>query len=147
MTEPVRSRPRRLTWTVAVLAVLVVVAFAVIGAALRGGPEGDAQFQLADQIAMTLLGVAIGGSVLLLARPRIEADERGIRVRNVLGYRFFPWEVVAAVRLDDGAPWASLDLQDDDTVGLLAVQTNDGETAVDVVVAMRRLLAASRGRP
>jgi Bacterial PH domain len=52
---------------------------------------------------------------------------------------------VAGVRLDDGSPWASLDLQDDDTVALLAVQANDGLYAVETVLELRRLLAISRG--
>lgn len=147
MTGPVRSRPRRLTRICWALAAFVVAVFALVGAGLRGGPPGDAQFQLADQVAMTLLGVVLGSAALLLTRPRVEADLNGIRVRNVLGFRHFPWEVVAAVRLDDGASWASLELQDDDTVALLAVQANDGDRAVDTVVGLRRLLAASRARP
>ena len=50
-----------------------------------------------------------------------------------------------SVRLDDGAPWASLELQDDETVQLLAVQSNDGDRAVEAVLALRALLRASRG--
>ena len=143
----VTARPRTLTRVCWALAVLVFVVFAVLGQALRGGPEGAAQFQLADQIAMTLLGLVLGGAALLLTRPRVLADAAGVRVRNVLGFTYLPWEVVAAVRFDDGASWASLDLQDDDTVALLALQSNDGEQAVDGVLALRRLLAASRERP
>jgi hypothetical protein len=93
---------------------------------------------------MTLLGVLVGGAALLLTRPRVEADATGVRVRNVLGWRHFPWQVVASVRMDEGASWASLELQDDDTVGLLAVQSNDGDAAVETVLALRRLLADSR---
>ena len=148
MTAPpvVTARPRRLTKVCWALAVVIFAVFAVLGQALRGGPEGAAQFQLPDQIAMTLLGVVVGGSALLLTRPRVVADAAGIRFRNVLGFTYLPWEVVAAVRLDDGAPWASLDLQDDDTVALLALQANDGEHTVDGVLALRRLLTSSRER-
>ena len=145
--QPVMARPRKLTRVCWALAVVLFAVFAVLGQALRGGPEGAAQFQLADQIAMTLLGLVVGGSALLLTRPRVVADERGIRFRNVLGFTYLPWEVVSAVRLDDGAPWASLDLQDDDTVALLALQSNDGEATVDAVLGLRRLMAASRDRP
>lgn len=146
MSEVV-ARPRRLTKVCWALAVFVVLVFAGLGWALRGGTPGEAQFQLADQIAMTLLGVLIAAAALLLTRPRVVADADGVRVRNVLGFRYFPWEVVAAVRFDEGASWASLDLQDDDTVGLLALQSNDGEAAVEGVLALRGLLAASRAQP
>ena len=140
-------RPRRLTRVCWATAVLVVVVFGVVATALRGGPEGDAQFQLADQIAMFVLGLLIAGGVLSFTRARVVADETGVRVRNVAGERHLPWQVIAAVRLDEGAPWASLDLQDDDTVALLAVQANDGDRAVDAVVTLRRLLRAAHGGP
>ncbi len=65
-------------------------------------------------------------------------------VRNGLGEKFLPWAVVVGVHLPEGAPWAQLELQDDETVALLAVQANDGEHAVDAVLALRRALAASR---
>ena len=50
-----------------------------------------------------------------------------------------------SVRLDDGAPWAVLELQDDETVQLLGVQANDGDLAIDAVLALRALLVQSRG--
>lgn len=146
MTSPVESRPRRLTWVCWGVAVVVVLVFAGLGAALRGSGEGTAQFRLGDQIALTLLGGLMAGAALLLTRPRVVADADGIRVRNVLGFTTLPWGVVARVRFDDGDSWASLDLHDDDSVALLAVQANDGDRAVETVLALRRLLAAARGQ-
>ena len=141
----VASRPVKLTRVCWGVVALVIVVFTVVAIALGGGPEGDAQFRLPDQIAMVLLGVLLSCGVLSLTRARVVADGVGVRVRNVVGERLFPWQVVRAVRLDDGASWASLDLQDDDTVALLGIQSNDGERAVDAVLALRRLLADSRG--
>ena len=141
------SRPVRLTRVCWGVVALVMVVFTVVAIALGGGPEGDAQFRLPDQIAMVLLGALLSCGVLALTRSRVVADEEGVRVRNVLNERHFPWQVVRAVRMDDGAPWASLDLQDDDTVALLGIQSNDGERAVDAVLTLRRLLADSRRPP
>jgi hypothetical protein len=144
MTPPVVSRPvrlRRVCWGVAAL---VMAVFTVVAVALGGGPEGAAQFRLADQIAMVVLGALVAMAVLALTRARVVADERGVQVRNVLSDRLFPWQVIREVRLDDGAPWASLELRDDDTVALLGVQANDGDLAVDAVLGLRALLAASR---
>ena len=137
-------RPRRLTQVCWGVAALMVVLFAVVAKALGGGPAGDAQFRLADQIAFFLLGVLIAGAVLLFTRARVDADEAGVLVRNPLSSKRIPWQVVRSVRLDDGSPWAVLHLQDDETVQLLAVQANDGDRAVDAVLALRRLLQASR---
>ena len=147
MTSPrvrVVARPRRLTRVCWGVAALVLVVSAVLAVALGQGPAGDAQFQVADQIAFFLLGVVIAGLVLMFTRARVEATVTGVRVRNPFSSKEVPWQVVRAVRLDDGAPWASLELHDDETVQLLAVQSNDGEHAIDTVLALRALLAASR---
>ena len=144
MSAPVVARPRRLTAVCWAVAALVVVVFGVLAVALGRGPEGDAQFRTADQIAFFLLGVIIAGVALLFTRARIVATAEGIHVRNPFGTKDVPWQVVRAVRLDDGSPWAVLELQDDETVQLLAVQANDGDSAVDVVLELRALLQASR---
>ena len=138
------ARPRRLTTVCWLVSALVVVVFGVLAVALGRGPEGDAQFRLADQIAFFLLGLLIAGLVLLFTRARVVGTAQGVHVRNPFGTKDVPWQVVRQVRLDDGAPWAVLDLHDDETVQMLAVQANDGDAAVDVVLELRRLLARSR---
>ena len=138
-------KPRKLLWVCRAAAVGLVVVFGVVAALLpsRQG-EGDAAFGLGDQIAFFCIGLLLAWAALQFTRVRVEADETGVRIRNYVGEKVLPWQVVAAVRMDDGAPWASLDLHDDDTVALLAVQANDGARAVEAVLELRRLLAASR---
>ncbi len=143
MTAPLVVRPVRLTRVCRAAAVLLVLVFTVVAVSLRQGGGADV-FGVADQVAMVVLGLLLAAVVLAFTRARVEADERGVRVRNVLGERTLPWQVVRGVRLDEGSPWASLDLHDDDTVALLAVQANDRERAVRAVIALRELLAASR---
>jgi hypothetical protein len=124
---------------------MLLLVFGVVAYLLpRGSAEGQ-QFALPDQIAFFCIGALLASAVLMFTRVRVVADERGVRVRNYVGEKDIPWQVVARVRLDDSSPWASLDLQDDDTVALLAVQANDGAMAVDAVLELRRLLTASRG--
>ncbi len=137
-------RPRRLTRVARGTAAFVAAFFVVLAVALLRAPQGEASFRLADSIAMVGLGLLLAGAVLLLTRARVEADAGGIRVRNLVSETVLPWGVVAAVRMDDSSPWASLDLQDDDTVALFAVQANDGERAVQAVRQLRALLRASR---
>jgi hypothetical protein len=126
---------------------VLLAVFAVVAYLLPRGSSGGEQFGVADQVAFFLIGVVLSAVVLQFTRVRVTADERGVRVRNYVGEKFVPWQVVAGVRMDDGSPWASLDLQDDDTIALLAVQANDGAWAVDAVVALRALLAESRRPP
>lgn len=144
MSEPLVVRPRRLTRTAWAVAVSLLVVFAGIGALLRGAPPGQVQFQLADQLAITLLGLAGAAAVLWFTRFRVVADRSGVRVRNALGEKTLPWGVVAGIRYVPGDSWAHLELQDDETLPLLAVQANDGARAEEAVAALRRLHEASR---
>jgi len=130
------------------LAAAVVVLFTLVGTGLRGPTgEGAATFQRGDQFAMIGLGVLGALVILLFTRPAVEADARGIRVRNVLGSYDLPWEVVRTVRFDRGSAWASLELHDDDLVPMLAVQAVDRERAVAGVRALRALHAAHQRQP
>jgi hypothetical protein len=128
-----------------ILAVLVFAIFAVVATALHGATDsGKGVFQTSDQMAMIGLGVLGALGILAFTRPRVRADERGIHIRNVIGGYDLPWEVVRSVQFHKGAPWASLELQDDDVVALMAVQAADKGQAVATVRALRALLAAHR---
>lgn len=131
-------------WVAAVVTLLAAVGLAL---ALSGsaGP-GQAGFGTADRVAMVGLGVIGAAALLTLARPLVEADDDGIRVRNVIGDTRLPWAVVRAVRFDRGASWASLELSDDEVIGVLAVQAVDKQHAVEAVRALRARHAAYRQR-
>jgi hypothetical protein len=144
INEVVRARPQRLRIVCWVSAAAIVVFFVAVGTALRGGTEGGGAFNVGDQVAMAGLGVLFAAGVLALARPRVEADAERVRVRNVVGGYDLPWSVVRAIRFDDGSPWASLELLDDDTVAVMAVQANDKQYAVEAVRGLRRLHAAQQ---
>jgi hypothetical protein len=136
--------PRRLRRICVALAVVVVLVFGVVSLLLTRGESGGETFGPADQVSFFAIGLLIAAGVLVFTRFRVRADDTGVWVRNALGERYFPWGVVVSVDLPDGATWAQLELHDDDTVALLAVQTSDGDLAVDVLIALRRLLKGSR---
>lgn len=144
---PVTARPRRTVRVAWVLAVGLVALFSAIATALHGSTDsGRGVFQTGDQVAMIGLGLLGAGAVLMFTRPRVQADAQGIRIRNVLGGYELPWEVVRAVRFPRGAPWASLELRDDDVVAVMAVQAADRQRAVVAVRALRALLAEHQAR-
>jgi Bacterial PH domain len=139
--EVVRVHPVRLRRVAAVAATIVVATFVVIAVLLGSTSSEGVVFGVGDQVAMVLLGLFVAGGILLLARPSLVADERGLRIRNILVSHEIPWEVVRAVAFRDGSPWATLELADDDQVALLAVQASDGERSVAAVRALRTLRA------
>jgi hypothetical protein len=130
-----------------IAAVAVLLLFVLVSIGLEGSTGvGDATFQRGDRLAMIGLGALVAAGILLFTRPRVEADARGIRVRNLIGSYDLPWEVVRAVRFDRGNPWATLELHDDELVPVMAVQVVDKERAVAGVQALRSLHAAARQR-
>ncbi|HEX6968339.1 MAG TPA: PH domain-containing protein [Micromonosporaceae bacterium] len=146
-SEVVRLRPQRVRVVCWVSAVVVVLLFTLIAVGLEGSTGvGKATFQRGDRFAMVGLGVLIAAGILLFTRPRVEADARGIRVRNLVGSYDLPWQVVRAVRFDRGSAWAVLELHDDELVALMALQAVDRDRAVAGVRALRALHAAAHGR-
>ena len=80
---------------------------------------------------------------VLLARPRVRADAEGVEVRNIGLARRLPWDQVVRVAFPDGASWARLDLPDYEYLPVMAVQSADGQRAVDAMRRLRALHAAA----
>lgn len=142
--DPVEFRPRRIRWVAGISAVLVAVLFTVLSFGLHGATgDGPGQFQRGDQFAMICLGILIGLGILAFTRPRVRADADGVRIRNVIGGYELPWAAVRAVRFDRNSPWATLELHDDETVSVHALQAADKDYAVEGVRALRALHAGA----
>ncbi len=137
----VRARPQRVRRVCLASAAGIVGLFALFGFLLHGNNGNGVPFHTGDQIALAGLGLLFAAGVLTLTRPRVEADERHIRVRNVLGSYDLPWAVVRAIRFDPGSPWMTLELADDDQVAVMAVQAVDKEYALEAVTGLRALFA------
>ncbi|MEW2379943.1 PH domain-containing protein [Micromonospora sp. NPDC047812] len=145
--ESVHLRPRRIRVVCWASAAVLFVVFSLLATSLSGATgNGYGSFQRGDQIAMVGLGVLGALAVLIFTRPRVDANASGVRVRNVVGSYELPWEVVRGVRFDRGAPWASLELHDDDLLPMVALQAADKERAVEGVRALRRLHQAHQAR-
>lgn len=138
----VTAVPRRLRTIVAVAALGVLAAMTVVALRLPSSSVGVVAFGTVDQVAMFGLGIVVAGAILLLGRPRVDADEHGVRVRNVATSQDVPWERVTAVRFEQKSSWATLLLRNGDELAVLALQASDGERAVVALRGLRSLLAA-----
>jgi hypothetical protein len=139
-TAVFEARPRKARRVAVAAAVVLVVVFSVVAVLLRRTPTG-VYFRLSDQVAMVLLGLLLAGAALLFARPWVRAGADGVEVRNLLGTRMVPWELVLRVSFPDGAPWARLELPDDEYIAVMAIQSADGRHAVQAIRALRAVHA------
>lgn len=133
--RPVRIRRYLLPVAAAVLLVAVLA-----GLRLRESGTG-VNFLISDQVAVIGLGALIALGVLLPLRPRVRADAERVEVRGLFGSRELAWSQVRSVNFPDGSYWARLELDADEYIALLAVQSPDGVRAVE---AMRELRALHR---
>lgn len=141
----VTFRPRRTRYVaLAGGAVWLAVSVTLALTTMNISWQGQTPVEPVDRIAMIGLGVVGALLFALLARPSVVADAGGVRVRNVLGVRWLPWDAVVAVRFDRDMPWASLELPDDERLSMLAIQVVDKEYALAAVRALRERHAASR---
>ncbi|MFP5021395.1 PH domain-containing protein [Pseudonocardia phyllosphaerae] len=118
---------------------VVVVVFFVIVAFLMPSENTGVIFRPVDQVSMALIGAFVAGGILLMARPRVRADDTGVEVRNVIFTRWFDWGEIYGVSFPDGASSARLELPDDEYFTILAVQAVDRGRAVRAVRTLRDL--------
>lgn len=143
--EPDRSlpvllqvRPRKIT-ILGIVAAGVVIAVSVFAGLLLKDVNEGVSFRTFDQVGLIGIGVLLAAAILTVARPRLRATEAGVRVRNVLGDRFFPWELIIRVAYPPNAPWAQLQLPDDEIHPVMAIQALDRGRAVRALEQVREL--------
>jgi hypothetical protein len=113
-------RPRRARVVAVSVAVVSLVLFGGLGIAL---PKAGA----ADRAGIAGFGVAIAGLMWRYATLAAVPSPTGLRVRNLLTTRSLDWAEIVEVHLVVGAPWVTLDLDDGDTLAVMAIQKADGE--------------------
>jgi hypothetical protein len=117
--------------------VAVCVAVAVgLGASGEWGPG--------DQLALVALGAGIAAFLWRYARIRAVPDAEGITVCNLVVTRRVTWDEVVEVRFPEGAPWVTLELDDDDDLAVMAVQRADGDRARAEARRLATLVARHR---
>jgi cytochrome c biogenesis protein CcdA len=141
----VSSRPIRVALAARIAAAVVVVVFVVVALVMKRYNAG-ATFSDKDQIATVVVGVLIALGLLMLTRPRLEADATSVRAKSFAGdFRTVPWDVVVAVEFPRNARFARLVLPGDEILALYAVQRVDKDHSVQVMRQLRALHAVARG--
>jgi Bacterial PH domain len=142
-TPPVPSLPR--TWRpraallvsrglAAFLVVLCVGGFLLLPAQSRAAVTWPQRITLLLMLAMAVVVLWV------VSRGRIEADEDGLTVVNMLRTRRLEWAEVVRVRLGPGDPWVQLELDDGSTLPATGIQTSDGARARVAAAELRAVV-------
>ncbi len=116
------------------LLVLVIAVWILLPARTRAGFTA---FQLGTLVFLGLIALAVW---FALMRSRVTVAEAGVTVVNGYRRRDFAWSQLVGVNLRRGAPWAGIDLSDGTSLSALAIQSSDGDRAVQAVRDLRRLI-------
>ncbi|MFE9705831.1 PH domain-containing protein [Streptomyces sp. NPDC005930] len=136
---PVTFRPSRTRAVLIVLAAVTFVTVTALGMLLRGLGPGE-------RLSFVLTALVLAGVLLLLARPRVVADETGVTVVNLTAKRHLAWPEILRVNLRQGDPWVFLDLSDGTSLPALGIQPGIAkQRALADARALRDLVEARSG--
>jgi Bacterial PH domain len=119
-------RPRRGRVVALSGAVLSVAVFTVIAVFLPGPAEGGI-WRGGDRVFFAGCGVAIAALLWRYATIKAVPTRGGLTIRNLVLTREVTWDAIMSIQFSGGDPWVTLDLDDTDTVAVMAIQKADGE--------------------
>lgn len=95
-----------------------------------------------DYLAFPGVGLVISILVwLAFSRPRVRVNSDGVEVRNIIGTRFYYWELIYGLTFPEGARMARLELPEFEYMPLWAIQASDGKQTIEAVRKFRALEA------
>ncbi|WP_328441596.1 PH domain-containing protein [Streptomyces sp. NBC_00444] len=108
--RPTRTRAVLLTAAAAIFVVITTVALLL------------EQLSPGERLSFIFTAALLCGVLLMLARPKVVADESGVTVVNIAGRRHLEWAEILQVNLRPGDPWVFLDLSDGTSLPALGIQ-------------------------
>ncbi|KAA6223098.1 PH domain-containing protein [Streptomyces albofaciens JCM 4342] len=131
--RPARTRAVLYGVGIAQLAVLTVIAVLLP----KLGPG--------ERISFVFTGLLVLGVLLLLARPKVVAHQKGVTVVNLTTKRELAWAQVLRVNLRQGDPWVHLDLADGTSLPAMGIQPGIARDQAIRDARTLRALADSHG--
>jgi hypothetical protein len=120
-------RPRRARLVVYICAAALVVTLVALALAL---PHGHAHsWGTGSRLALVGLALVVSAGLHRLADVRIETDETGVTVVNVVGRRRLEWAQIVGVRLTRDDSWLVLDLDDGQAMQAMGIAKSEGDAA------------------
>jgi len=139
-------RPRRGRRVALVMAVLSLAIFTGGAISLPRVDPLYGGWDLLDRFFLALCGVAVAAALWRYASIRATPSTEGLVIRNLITTRKLEWAQIVRVQFGGGAPWVSVDLDDTDTVAVMAIQKADGPLAPAEAARLTALVQV-HGRP
>jgi hypothetical protein len=79
-----------------------------------------------DRLGLIICGLVVAAALWRFAAIRAVPSTGGLVIRNLVTTRTLEWSQIIGVQFGGGAPWVSVDLDDTDTVAVMAIQKADG---------------------
>jgi Bacterial PH domain len=107
--------------------VIAVIELIVVGVpALLVARSGPGAFGWGDRLSILALGAVIAAGIFRFSMLSAIPSEEGIVVHNIVRTVPLEWAQIVSVRFGGGNPWVLLDLDDGDTMAVMAIQRADG---------------------
>lgn len=142
-------RPRRGRRVAIGCAVLSVVVFTVVALVLPGPAEAG-NWKVGDRVFFIAIGVALAVGLWRFAALRAVPTRESLMVRNLLFSRTVEWSSILDLNFSGGDPWVTLDLDDGDTLAVMAIQRADaefGQSEASRLAAIVQALGPSASSP
>ena len=129
---------------------VALAALVIFTAGAISVPQGDPMvggWTILDRLTLVLIGVAIAVLMWRYASIRAVPTRQGLVVRNLFTTRRLDWPQIVRVQFGGGAPWVTLDLDDTDTVAVMAIQKADGSFSRAEAGRLSALVQVNGERP
>ncbi|WP_445525252.1 PH domain-containing protein [Streptomyces cyslabdanicus] len=133
---PVTFRPGRTRAVLLTAGAAIFVVITTVGLLLE-------QLSPGERVSFAFTGALLAGVLVLLARPKVVADDSGVTVVNITGRRRLAWAEIIQVNLRPGDPWVFLNLSDGTSLAALGIQPGIAkQQAIADARALRALVEA-----
>lgn len=119
-------RPRRGRRVALAMSVLSVVVFTGVSLLMPSAEVSAGGWSVLDRLLMISCGLVAATALWRFASIRAVPSTTALVVRNLVTTRTFDWAEIVRVQFGGGPPWVSLDLDDTETVAVMAIQRADG---------------------
>ncbi|CAM5746574.1 hypothetical protein STAFG_4617 [Streptomyces afghaniensis 772] len=136
-TLPVTFRPGSTRAVLLTAAVAILVVITAVAMLLK-------QLSPAERLSFIVTALLLDAVLLLLARPKVVADESGVTVVNLTNKRRLEWAEILQVTLRPGDPWVFLNLSDGTSLPALGIQPGIARQRAIADARALRALAEAR---